>query len=170
MLEMQTSQRSTDSIVIEARANLSMTLDRLMAVFAGLSLVTLLVTVWPVLMGLWPILLAALIHLAIVGWCFRAAWRGNWARESLRIEGDDLVVEHFRAGHQSRTKWPVAWTRVYKEPGRLADLRVFVGSQGRRQEVGAFLPVGERAELAVMLEKALRARSAWGGSQTIQVS
>lgn len=170
MLEMQTSQRSTESIVIEARANLSMTLDRLMGVFAGLSLVTLLVTVWPLLMGLWPILLAALFHLAIVGWCFRAAWRGNWARESLRIEGDDLVVEHFRAGHQSRTEWPVAWTRVYKESGRLSDLRVFVGSQGRRQEVGAFLPVGERAELAAMLEKALRARSAWGGSQTIRVS
>lgn len=170
MLELHTPEQSSGPIVIEARSNLSMTLDRLMAVFAGLGLFTLLVTAWPVILGLWPVLLAALLHLALVGWCFRAAWRGNWARDRLHIEGEDLVVEQFRAGRQSRSEWPVAWTRVHAELGRLADVRVFVSAQGRQQELGAFLPTGERAELARILEQALRPRSAWGGSQTIRVS
>lgn len=170
MIALQQADKSSKNVVIEVKSNLSMTLDRLMAVFAGLSLVTLLVAAWPALMGLWPILLAAVVHLAIVGWCFRSAWRGNWARERLRIEGDRLIVEHFRAGHRNRSEWPVAWLRVQADQGRFADLHVYINNQGRRQEIGAFLPVHERAQLAEMLDNALRPRTAWCRTKPIQVS
>lgn len=156
--------------MIEAMSNVSMTLDRLMAVFAGLCMVTLLVVAWPVLMGLWPILVVALLHLLAVGWCFRSAWRRNWARERIWIEGDRLVVEHFRAGHKERSEWPASWVRIETERGRFAELHVFVSNQGRRREIGAFLPVGERAQLARMLDRALRPQSAWGSATPIQVS
>lgn len=132
-----------------------------MGVFAALCVVTLLVVAWPVMMGLWPVLLAALLHLAVVGWCFRSAWRGNWAREELRVEGDLLLVEHFRAGLRRKSEWPVAWSRVQMEEGRFGDVHVYVTSQGKRQEIGAFLPVSERTELARMVNDALRPRSAW---------
>lgn len=161
MIALQQADKSSENVVIEAKSNLSMTLDRLMAVFACLSLLTLLIAAWPALLGLWPILLAAVIHLAIVGWCFRSAWRGNWARESLRIDGDCLIVEHFRAGRRQRTEWPLAWLRVQTDRGRFSDLHVYITSQGRRQEIGAFLPVNERAELAEMLDNAVRPHSAW---------
>ncbi len=170
MVECQPIKGSSGSVVIEARSNLSMTLDRLMAVFAGLCAVTLLVAAWPLVLGLWPILLAALIHLAIVGWCFRAAWRGNWARERIEIDDERLVVAHFRAGHQAVSEWPVAWARVQTERGRLRDLHVFVSSQGRRQEVGRFLPPQERADLARLLAEALQPRTAWNATQTLRVS
>ncbi|MFW5816125.1 MAG: DUF2244 domain-containing protein [Wenzhouxiangella sp.] len=147
-----------------------MTLDGLMAVFGGLCLVTLLVVAWPVVMGLWPILVVALLHLAAVGWCFRSAWRRNWARERIRIDGERLIVEHFRAGHAAKSEWPAAWARVQTDRGRFADLHVYVSSQGRRQEIGAFLPVGERAQLARMLDRALRPQSAWDSAKPIQVS
>lgn len=147
-----------------------MTLDRLMAVFGGLCLVTLLVVAWPVAMGLWPILVVALLHLAAVGCCFRSAWRGNWARERIQIDGERLVIEHFRAGHTDKSEWPVAWARVQTERGRFADLHVFISSQGRRQEIGAFLPVGERAQLVKMLKRALQPQSAWHSAKPIQVS
>ncbi|TVS13149.1 MAG: DUF2244 domain-containing protein [Wenzhouxiangella sp.] len=170
MVELQPVKGSSNSVVIEARSNLSMTLDRLMAVFAGLCAITLLIVAWPVIMGLWPVLLVALIHLAIVGWCFRLAWRGNWARERIEIDDDRVVVEHFRAGQQARSEWPVAWARVQTEQGRFRDLHVFVSSQGRRQEVGGFLPPRERADLARLLNNALQPRTAWNATQTLRVS
>ncbi|MEE4638879.1 MAG: DUF2244 domain-containing protein [Wenzhouxiangella sp.] len=153
--------------MIEALSNVSMTLDRLMAVFAGLCLVTLLVVAWPVVLGLWPILVVALLHLVAVGWCFRSAWRRNWARERIWIEGDQLIVEHFRAGLITRNEWPAAWTRVKMQPGRFAELHVFVTNQGKSQEIGAFLPVKERAQLARMLGRALQSQSAWRSEKSI---
>lgn len=171
MLHVTASEQPQDNaMVIEARSNLSMSLEGLTAVFAGLCGVTLLVTAWPVFMGLWPILLAALLHLALVGWCFRAAWRGNWAREKLLIHDDALVVEQYRLGRQSRSEWPAAWTRVHLEPGRLGDVRVVIACQGRRQEIGSFLPVSEREELAIALKDMLNGCSAWDEPQTIRIS
>ena len=147
-----------------------MTLDEMMAVFAGLCVVTLLVVIWPVAMGLWPILIAAVLHLAVVGWCFRSAWRRNWVRETIRITDDALVVEHFREGRNERSEWPAAWARVQADRGRFGDLHVFISSQGRRCEVGAFLPVDERKQLARLLDRALRPQTAWQSANPIQVS
>ena len=161
MIALQPTESEKENIVIEAKSNLSMTLDRLMAVFGGICVLSLLIVAWPVMMGLWPILLAALVHLVIVGLCFRSAWRGNWAREQLHIAGDRLVVHHYRAGLRRKSEWPVAWSRVHTEEGRFSELRVFIVSQGQRQEIGAFLPVNERAQLAQMLDHALRPHSGW---------
>ena len=161
MIALQPTESESENVVIEAKSNLSMTLDRLMAVFAGICILSLLVVAWPVMMGLWPILLAALLHLLVVGLCFRSAWRGNWAREELQISDGKLIVRHLRAGLQRKTEWPVAWSRVQTEEGRFSEIRVFIVSQGRRQEIGAFLPVNERAQLAEMLNHALRPHSAW---------
>lgn len=161
MIELKQAPHPSEPDVIELKSNLSMSLDRLAAVFAGLCALTFAVVAWPVVLGLWPILLAALLHLAVVGWCFRTAWRGNWVRERLEISAERLVIEHFRLGHRSRSEWPLAWARVQRGEGRFADLHVYVSSQGKRQEIGAFLPVNERAELARMLENALWPRTAW---------
>jgi len=170
MIAQQVIESQGNSIVIEAMSNISITLDRLMAVFAGLCVVTLLVVLWPVLMGLWPILIAALLHLAAVGWCFRRAWRCNWVREKIRVEGDRLIVEHFRAGRIDRSEWPAAWVKIQVERGHFSEPRLFLASQGRRLEVGSFLPVEERRQLARMLERALRPQSAWRSANPIQVS
>lgn len=156
VLYLHKPDHAADSKVIEARSNLSMSLDGLTAVFVGLCAVSLLVVAWPVFLGLWPVLLAAVVHLAIVGWCFRAAWRGNWARERLRLDGDELVIEQFRLGRQLRRSWPSAWTRVELLAGPCRELRVFISSQGKRQEIGAFLPQTEREELAGMVKTMLR--------------
>ncbi len=155
MLEVITAGNSPAAAGIEARSNLSMSLGELGAVFAALCALTLLVVAWPVWMGLWPILLAALVQLLVVGWSLRLAWRGHWARERLLLEGNDLVVEQFRLRHHSRTQWPLAWTRVLTEAGRCGELRVFVTRAGRRQEVGAFLPESERGDLARALNDML---------------
>lgn len=160
MLLVNVSDPLHEDTVIEARSNLSMSLDRLTAVFGGICVLTLAIAAWPVFFGLWPILLAAVLHLLVVGWCFRAAWRGNWARERLRVDQDALVLEEFRLGRQQRSEWPAAWTRIETRPAPNGDVRVFLSAQGRRREVGSFLPVNEREQLVFALRSLLEPRSA----------
>ncbi len=169
MIEVRDSRVDRDSTVVEAKSNLSMSLDRLAFVFLGISAVTLLVALLPLIFGLWPIMVAAIVHLLIVGWCFRTAWRGNWARERIELGPDELIVEHFRLGRQERIEWPIAWVRVEIEPGRLGNTRVHVVCQGQRRQIGAFLPVNERLELARIMKDRLRPLTAWSDDKHLQV-
>lgn len=132
-----------------------MSLDRLVAVFLGLSAVTLLVALGPALLGFWPILAVAVVHLVLVGWCMRQAWRGNWARECLTIDRDRLTIEHFDARRKTRSEWPTAWVRVEVEEQRMGERRVVVSCHGRRQVIGGFLPTGEKLALARALKEHL---------------
>ncbi len=163
MIEVHYSQADDDLTVIEVRSNLSMTLDRLAAVFLGISAVVLALALAITIMGMWPIMLTAIIHLVLVGWCLRLAWRGNWARERILIGRRDVVIEHYDARRHHRNSWPAAWLRVKVEEQPMGERQVVVTCQGRRQVIGSFLPVQERLELAEMLKRNLRPRSAWSG-------
>lgn len=155
VIETRRSSQSRQSGFIEARSNLSMSLDRLAAVFLGLSAVTLLVALGPALLGFWPILVVAVVHLIVVGWCMRLAWRGNWARERLIIDRDRLTIEHFDVRQATRSQWPRAWVRVEVEEQRMGERRVVVTCHGRRQVIGSFLPTGEKLALARALREHL---------------
>ncbi len=152
------------SSIIEARSNLSMSLDRLAGFFLFMSAVTLLVALFPLIMGLWPVVVIAVIHLLIVGWCLRLAWRGNWARERLLVGPTELVVEHYDLRRKSRFCWPAAWVRVEVNEAAFGDSRVLLRCKGEAQQIGAFLPVSERLELAEALKNGLKVHSAWQAS------
>ncbi|NBB93299.1 MAG: DUF2244 domain-containing protein [Gammaproteobacteria bacterium] len=139
-----------------------MTLDRLALVFLGLSAVTLLVALGPLLLGYWPIMLAAVVHLIVVGWCLRLGWRGNWARECMIIDRDTLAIDHFDARQRTRSEWPVAWVRVLVEERRMGERQVIVTCHGRRQAVGQFLPTHEKLALADALKESLGAAGLGG--------
>lgn len=148
-----------DGVRLEILANLSMTLDRLAGFFLVLSAVTLMIALLPTLMGFWPVLVVAVIHLAIVGWCFRLAWRGNWARERIEIGPEITLVEHAALHERSSSRWPTAWLKVEVDrSGR--EPRIFVSSHGRRQELARFVPPDERLEAARLLDSGLRPFSA----------
>lgn len=164
MIDTRDSVNPRHTSVIEARSNLSMSLDRLAAVFLGLSAVTLLVALGPLLLGLWPIMLAAVVHLLVVGWCMRLAWRGNWARERLEIDRDRLRIDHFDVEQKTHSEWPSAWVRVEVEKQRMGERRVMVTCHGRRQSIGEFLPTAEKLALADALKKRLRAFDARSGA------
>jgi len=139
-----------------------LSLDRLAAVFLGLSAVTLLVALGPLLLGFWPIMVAAVLHLLMVGWCMRLAWRGNWVRERMQIDRDSLTIEHFDVRGQSRSQWPSAWVRVQIEDRPMGERRVVIACHGRRQVIGEFLPTGEKLALAGALKESLRSVDARG--------
>lgn len=164
MIDTRHSSDSRQPRVIEARSNLSITLDRLAAVFLGLSVVTLLVALGPLLLGFWPIMLAAVVHLLIVGWCMRLAWRGNWARERMVIDRDKLRIDHFDLHRRTQSEWPSPWVNVQIEQQRMGERSVVVTCHGRRQVVGEFLPTFEKLALADALKESLRPFSARGGA------
>lgn len=161
MIEVLEADVNGTPVKLELRSNLSMSLDRLMGIFLVLSGFTLLIAVWPMVLGLWPVMLAALIHVVIVGVCFRAAWRGNWARECISADEEGVLIEHYDARVTRRQWLPIAWLRVQMDTQRLKGPRVYLVEQGQRHELGRFLPDSERAELGQLLKRLLAARSAW---------
>lgn len=160
MIEVHHGATADDPTVIEIRSNLSMTLDRLAAVFLGLSALVLLAALGPTILGFWPIMVAAIIHLILVGWCLRLAWRGNWARERVVIGHDDVTIEHFDQHSLTLSHWPSAWVRVVLEDRKPGDARVVVTCQGRRQTIGTFLSHTEQVELVRTLRQGLAPHTA----------
>gem|GEM_PF-842161 len=145
---------------IELLANLSWSLDRLAGFFLVLSAVTLSVALLPTLLGYWPIMAVAIVHLAIVGWCFRLAWRGNWARQDVLIDRERIRVLTSTHKKQDRLEWPVQWVRVETECVR-GEVRTFLALHGQRCEIGRFLSDAERSEAATLINRALAPYSAW---------
>ena len=145
---------------IEVLANLSLTLDRLAGVFLALSAATLLVALLPTLLGYWPIMAIAIVHLAIVGWCLRLAWRGNWARQDITVDRDRVVVEYRTARTRESHVLPSGWVRVQQRIVR-GEPRIFLLLHEKRIEIGSFLPANERIEVATRIARALEPHSAW---------
>lgn len=161
MVEVQTQEGPEGRTLLLARSNLSITLDRLAAVYLCLCAAILLVAVWPVIAGLWPVLPIAVVHMLVVGWCLRRAWRGNWARERILIGPDTVSVEHAALNDAWRLELPTPWLKVLREKAPDGEARIFLGHHSERIEVGAFLPHAERVELARALEAGLKPYSAW---------
>lgn len=160
MIRERPEQSNRAETRIEILSNLSLSLDRLAGVFLLLSAVTLLVALLPTLMGYWPIMAIALIHLAAVGWCFRLAWRGHWARQDITVDADRVRVETRTARELRASEWPAGWVRVEQRSVR-GEPRIWLGLHGERVEIGRFVPPQERIEAAMSITRALEPHSAW---------
>ncbi|MCA1778473.1 MAG: DUF2244 domain-containing protein [Xanthomonadaceae bacterium] len=145
---------------IEVLANLSLTLDRLAGFFLVLSAFTLTVALLPTLMGFWPILAIAIVHLAIVGWCFRLAWLGNWARQDIMIDRERVSVRYRTARAEQEVSWPSSWVRLRKRH-QAGELHIYLAHHGKEIEIGGFVPASERQEAAKFITDALAPYSAW---------
>lgn len=146
----------SNSIVsrIEICSNLSVTLDRLAGIFLLISAATLGVALLPTLLGYWPIMAIAIVHLMIVGWCFRLAWRGHWARQDIEIDDEQIRVDSRTARGRQQQIWPAGWVRVERVE-RGSELRVYMALHQRRIEIGRFLPSFERDQAAELIAAAL---------------
>lgn len=160
MIRERALEEDNSVVRIEVLANLSLTLDRLAGFFLLLSGVTLLVALLPTVLGYWPIMAIAILHLALVGWCFRLAWRGNWARQDITIDSDRVRIETRTARSADCEEWPTGWVRLHRQRVR-GEPRVSLGLHGRRVEIGPFLPASERLDAARRIANALEPHTAW---------
>ena len=155
------SIESDEELTIELYSNLSMTLDRFFAVFLVISAVTLLISIYPLALGLWPVMVISLIHIVLVGLCFRSAWRGNWVREIIHFDAQTVTIKHLAVNKSWQVEWPVAWLRLGRRADRQGHVRLYLDQHGQKQEIGGFLPSHERDELNGLLTSALARRTAW---------
>jgi len=160
MVRQANNRTKDDAAHIEVLSNLSLSLDRLAGFCLVLSTVTLLVALWPTVMGYWPIMAVAVIHLAIVGWCFRLAWLGHWARQDIHINETTTSIEHCSKNKRQRIELPTQWLRVILDRTGM-EPRLFLAAHDQRFEIGAFLPADERVEAAAILRRSITDFSAW---------
>lgn len=152
---------SGDELTIELYSNLSMSLDQFFAVVTVLSIVTLLVAIYPLALGLWPVMIIALIHVAVVGSCFRLAWRGIWARETIYFDAENITVKHLAANKSWQVHWPASWLRVELSRTKNGSTKLYIKQHSQKQEIGEFLPPHERNQVSDLIKSALTQRTAW---------
>ena len=162
MIKVETNQHAGQEFKVALFSNLSMSLDRFFAVFLVLSAVTLMVAMYPLMLGLWPVMAIALIHILCVGLCFRSAWRGNWARQTLHFGAETVTIEHLARDEQWSIEWPLPWLRLVEKQDPRGHHRLFLAMQGQTKEIGGFLPDQERQALGELLTNTLAQRTAWG--------
>lgn len=73
--------------------------------------------------------------------------------ETLLITSEWVIFDDHR-GRSAR--WPTYWTRIVVENPTLCDRRVYLTHRQQRLEIGRCIDIGERAEVASIVDLALR--------------
>jgi uncharacterized membrane protein len=138
------------------RRNCSVTPVQLARLYASLCVVTLAIGMFFWYQGASLVLPFAAIELAAVGAAFLAYARHATDRETISLEGRQLVVELESAGQRERAEFDRDWVRV--EPAVSDRSLVALSARGRRVNVGRYLRPELRPVLAQEIRKALRGR------------
>lgn len=144
------------AVEIVARPNRSADPATLVAVFAGLSVAVLLVSLIGYMQGNVLAPLFALLDVLLVGVSLVLVWRRGADHDRIRLAADEVAIEHQRGQTVRRAVYQTGWVRVWAEHDeRRGRHCVYLGSHGRRTEVGSFLIDAERARLESLIKMRL---------------
>jgi uncharacterized membrane protein len=126
----------------------------LVAVFA---VVGLLISVYFVILGAWPVAPFAGAELVLVAAIFYRMQKRARDGDLLEIDDRYVTIRRRRGGSERTTRFLRHWSRVRLEQpaSRLERTRLTIGSQGRVEEVGSCITDAERASLAARLRQVL---------------
>ncbi|HWU67455.1 MAG TPA: DUF2244 domain-containing protein [Stenotrophobium sp.] len=146
------------SLVIQPNASLGVAQAWIFMV--GISVVTLAIAGFFAWLGFWPILLYAVLELAVLALAIVHALRGNRYRERLGFEGEVLRVEFGMVGQAPRMRLEMSrvWTQVRVQPGwhRNDPTRLLLTCYGQTLEIGRCLTDEERGRLCARIKELLR--------------
>jgi len=142
------------------RPNRALTVWQWVAVFGVLAVVSMAVAVYSFTQGNVFAPLFALAHMGFVALALRWAWRRGERYEVLQVEPGSVRVRRSGAPGVVFQADPRG-VRVGLE-GRDEDVRLVLGSCGRRIELGAFLAPDERRSLAGRIQDMLAAVTGGG--------
>ena len=142
------------------RPNRALTVWQWVVVFGVLAAVSMAVAVYSFTQGNVFAPLFALAHMGLVALALRWAWRGGERYEVLQVEPGSVRVRRSGAAGVVFQADP-RWVRVGLE-GKDEDVRLVLGSSGRRIELGAFLAPDERRSLAGQVRDMLAAVTGGG--------
>jgi uncharacterized membrane protein len=161
--------RLNGAVEIVARPNRSAGPATLLGVFVALSVSVFTVSLISFVFGnvLAPVF--ALLDVLLVGYCLRLVWRRGADFDRIRLGADEVAIESRRGAAARSVVYKTGWARVWSEPGGRDDLAtVYVGSHGRRTEVGSFLAGAERARLESLIKIRLGQARPWSGHDAIE--
>lgn len=161
MITVINSNIDDEELTIELCSNLSMSLDNFFAVFLVISAFILIISTYQLSLGLWPVMIISLIHIALVGLCFRSAWRSNWVRETIYFDANTVTIKHLAANNSWKMQWPTTWIRTELSRAKNGSTRLYIKQHDQKQEIGGFLPPNERDELCGLIRTALTQRTGW---------
>ena len=142
------------------RPNRALTVWQWVVVFGVLVAVSMAVAVYSFTQGNVFAPLFALAHMGFVALALRWAWRGGERYEVLQVEAGGVRVR--RSGSAGLVfQADPHWVQVRLE-GKDEDVRLVLGSAGRRIELGAFLAPDERRSLAGRIQDMLAAATGGG--------
>lgn len=105
--------------------------------------------------GFWPVLLYAVLEIALLIWAVRASMRAGLERQTIIVTNDSITLLHHGRGGDQCAVFPRHWSRVtlHAPPAALHPSRLMIESHGRACEVGRFLTEDDRRSLAVRLKQ-----------------
>lgn len=135
---------------IHVSANCALTSRDALVFFAGVATGSLALAGLLAIRGFWPVLPFAGLEILALGLALRLSLKRGRYREVISVFRDRVVVEQGGGAPVTRVEFPRAWARVELEasPYRGHPGRLFVGSHGRRCEVGRTLTEEERRSMS----------------------
>ena len=154
------------AVTIMARGNFSLGAGGLVNLLLALSVVTLSLAGLLAWQGFWPVLLIALIQLALVIWILLRAWERAWVSEVIVAGPECVEVTTQRHKRKRQCRLETAWAIVELEPPEVAwyGPKVILRSRGKSIELGQFLTIEEKKQLADHVRRAIRNHSAIKGA------
>lgn len=145
----------TADCCVVIRPNCSLTWRGTLAVFSGISLVSMVIALGLSLRGLWLVLPFAGLELAALAVGFYLGALRGQTREVISIRGDVIAVEKGRRRPEQTLAFRRGWTRIELAcPLRRGyPSRLLIRGQGREVEIGGCLNESERSRLAEHLRR-----------------
>jgi len=160
VLTWQNSDRTKASIL--ARGNFSLDAGGLVSLLLALAVVSLCLAVLLALQGYWPVLLIAVVQLALVAWILVRAWQRAWVSDVIDICADRITVTQQRHKRKRQIELDTAWAVIELNQPEIAWYRPRVQLRSGSQvvELGSFLTSEEKRQLAQYLKNAIVEHSA----------
>jgi len=160
VLTWQNSDRTKASIL--ARGNFSLDAGGLVSLLLALAAVTLCLAVLLALQGYWPVLLIAVVQLALVALILVRAWQRAWVSDVIDICADRITVTQQRHKRKRQIELDTAWAVIELKQPEIAWYRPRVQLRSGSQvvELGSFLTSEEKRQLAQYLKNAIVEHSA----------
>ena len=149
-----------------ARGNFSLDAGGLIGLLLALTVLTLGLAGLLAWQGFWPVLLIAIVQVTLVTWILIKAWERAWVSESILIGPERIEVTQQRHKRMRHFEFEAAWAVVELRQPEVAwyGPRVLLRSRGKALELGHFLTLEEKKQLADYMRNAIRKYSAISGA------
>lgn len=151
-------QEEQDLFCFFSQPNSSLSEGERKMAFYCIAAMTLLIASTFGWLGYWPVLPFAGLEIGVLAWAFDALGKQVGDYESLRINGDEILIERRRGDRLERHTFNCQWAKlvlVGSRPG--GRIKLALRSYGRETELGAFLTDEARLELARALQAWVKA-------------